>query len=384
MLPLQKRIARSLRARLWRLTQRRHLPRHRAALQGILREHPGQTVWVFPPSLSWHTQLFQRPQQLALALARRGQLVLYVEPDHSLRPPGFSPLGENLFLCHVPLSAFQPLERPLAYALTWNRKAVAPLEGARLVYDFVDDLEAFPGPRARLERDHRWLLERAELVLATAERLHRQARELRRDVVLCPNGVDYDHFAAARQIGPGPAPPDLRPILDRERPVVGYAGALARWFDHELVREVAGRRDGLTFLLIGPDLDGDFARRGLHDLPNVHWLGMKPYRQLPAYLAHFDVATIPFRVNEITHATSPVKLFEYLAAGKPVVVTPMQESMRYPEVLVAGDAGAFSAQLDEALRRKDDPAYLERIDAVARANTWDVRARQILDALGGR
>src|SRR5205823_3980007 len=99
------------------------------------------------------------------------------------------------------------------------------------------------------------------------------------------------------------------------------------------------------------------------------------------YLRHFDVATIPFVLNDITHATSPLKLFEYMAGHKPVVITAMHESMRYPGVLVANDAGTFAARLDEALRLGRDAGYRERIDRVARANTWDCRARQLLEAL---
>jgi glycosyltransferase involved in cell wall biosynthesis len=101
-------------------------------------------------------------------------------------------------------------------------------------------------------------------------------------------------------------------------------------------------------------------------------------------LRHFDVATIPFRLNAITHATSPLKLFEYMAACKPVVITPMQESMRYAGVLVARDALEFSAQLDRALEMRHDQTYLATLKRVAQENTWEARARQILAHLPRR
>jgi glycosyltransferase involved in cell wall biosynthesis len=113
----------------------------------------------------------------------------------------------------------------------------------------------------------------------------------------------------------------------------------------------------------------------------VHWLGRKPYADLAAYLRWFDVATIPFKLENLTHAISPVKLFEYFAGGKLVVATPMDETCQYPDVLLAEGANDFASKLDEALKLKDDPTMLELIDRVARQNTWEVRARALLDQL---
>ena len=163
--------------------------------------------------------------------------------------------------------------------------------------------------------------------------------------------------------------------------MIGYYGALARWFDYPLVEAVATSRPDLVFILIGLDYDGSLKASGLLNLPNVHWLGLRNYSDLPRYLHSFDVAMIPFELNTITHATSPLKLFEYLAGGKPVVVTPMQESLRYEGVLVASNPGEFSRQLDRALELRSSPDYLALIDRVARENTWEVRARHILEAL---
>ncbi len=217
-------------------------------------------------------------------------------------------------------------------------------------------------------------------MVATAQRLYDQVHPLRPDALLCPNGVDYDHIIRGRQPA-SPPPADIDPILEQGKPIVGYYGALARWFDYELLLNLAGLRPDLAFVLVGPDYDNTLEPSGLLEYPNVHWLGVKPYEQIPHYLQFFDVATIPFQLNEITHSTSPLKLFEYMAGGKPVVITAMHESMRYPGVLVAHGVADFSEKIDQALALKTEAGYLRQIDRVARENTWDARARQILDAL---
>ncbi len=169
------------------------------------------------------------------------------------------------------------------------------------------------------------------MVLATAHVLFEEAIRVRPDALLVPNGVDYEHFARVKREARGTPPTDLAPIVDRGRPIIGYHGALARWFDYDLVAEVARRRADLSFVLIGSDFDFTLRETRLLSLPNVTWLGARPYADLPRYLAWMDAGIIPFQLNAVTHATSPIKLFEYMAAGLPVVITPMDESMRQPQ-----------------------------------------------------
>jgi hypothetical protein len=372
----------SLRARLWRMGQRSQLPRHQAALAEILAEQAGgRPVIVFPPGLDWQQQLFQRPQQLALALAQAGACVFYMEPPEAASAAGFRPAAGRLYLAHVPVAAFQHLAAPIVHVMTWNQKAALDFNQARLLYDVVDDLSAFSGPPARLARQHAWLLHNARWVLTTARRLQAAVQPARPDAQLCPNGVNYAHFAAARGSGATPPPPALAPALARRRPLIGYHGALAHWFDAGLLQAVAAQRPDLTFVLIGPILahaSSFEAPSKLLSLKNVFWLDTQPYTQIPAYLRYFDVAMIPFQVNALTQATSPLKLFEYLASHKPIVCTPLEECLPYAGVLPAADPAAFSAQLDRALALRADPAYLAQLDQAAQANTWAARSAQIM------
>jgi glycosyltransferase involved in cell wall biosynthesis len=163
------------------------------------------------------------------------------------------------------------------------------------------------------------------------------------------------------------------------KPIIGYYGALARWFDYELFAEAAKVHRTFEFVLIGPSLDRTLLQKPLAKLPNVRSLGPKQYEELPAYLHYFTVATICFLINDVTRSTSPVKLFEYMAGGKPIVTTDMPECREYPSVMVARNAKEYVAMLDEAVCRAGWEWHQQALDREARNNTWETRARQILE-----
>jgi glycosyltransferase involved in cell wall biosynthesis len=333
--------------------------------------------------LRWRHELFQRPHQLALELARRGYLVFFLEGVWP-RPGegGFARVDDRLYTATVRLETFSVLDAPLVFFLSYNALDVACLRRPRTIYELIDELEVFRGDTADIRRTHEKLLASAGVVVATARRLHAHVRTRRRDAILCPNAVDYEHFRHAAT--PGPLPSDLTALLRPGHPVVGYYGALASWLDYELIRFAARQRPELEFVLIGPDYDGSLARTDVVDLPNVHRLDSRPYAELPGYLRAFDVATIPFVVNDVTESTSPIKLFEYMAARKPVVTTAMGECRRYDGVWIAEDGEQFVSLVDRAVASRGDVAHLDRLEAIARDNTWHARVGQILDAIDAR
>lgn len=362
--------------------ERKIIAHNQAKLYELVEQyHPGNNyreLIVFPPSLDWDVQLFQRPQQLALALAKQGALVFYIQPKPDRKQEPFQLITNGLFLCNVHVDTFRIINNPFIYLLTWNSDYATRFKNPKIIYDFVDDIDVFYGDKNQIKKGHEYLLKNAKIVLATAKKLVEEAKHFRNDVIYSPNGVVYDHFAefAAQELFTPPA--DLAPLLETQKPIIGYYGALARWFDYELLKGIAKQRPDYLFILIGPDYDGTLEPAGIFNFNNIFWLGVKKYVELPAYLHFFDVATIPFLVNEITHATSPLKLFEYMAGGKPIVITPMRESMQYEGVLVADGPDEFVEKLDQALILTKDSTYINQIKKLALHNTWESRAEEII------
>ena len=374
-----QKIKNNLRACWWKLGMRNNIPDFQHELADIISQHPDQKIIIFPPGLEWQETKLQRPQHIARALANQGILVFYAVPETSNQSNGFKMFADNLFLSHVPLNTFNIIVDPYVLTMTWNYQFAKQISDARIIYDYVDHLPAFSGSQKNLEQYHKHLIQEAEIILATSKSLLQEVQTYRSDAILCPNGVDYDHFATQENARVNP-PADIAPLLSEGNPIIGYSGALARWVDYDLLEATVHNRPDLHFLLIGADFDHTLPAK-LLKAPNLTWLETKPYSALPGYVQNFDVAIIPFCVNDLTHAVSPLKLFEYMAAGKPVVITPMEESMRYPGVLVAQNPQEFSKRLDEALELRADHDYLQTIQKVAHENTWNVRAQQIKQAL---
>lgn len=233
----------------------------------------------------------------------------------------------------------------------------------RSVYRMSDDTSQFPdAPRsfARLERE---VCRRVDLVVTTARSLEQRARGMgARRVLFLPNACEPERFRTGLQADPSE-------LAGRPRPRAVYVGAIDSWFDTALLAAVAVRMPDWQFVLIGPrraDLSS------LERLPNVVHTGPRPYDELPRYMGAADAGIVPFRLTPMTHAIHPIKVYEYCAAGLPVVATRMAETaaMQAP-IRLAGDAAGFEAALRAGL--EDGPAgRAERLE-FARRNSWENR-----------
>jgi len=339
---------------------------------------------IFPPSVAWSVKLFQRPHHLARTFARRGYVAIFASIALDDDVFGFQEIEPNLFLFRGPARILHRIPNPTVWTMPYNHhEGLAFPRPATVVYDWIDDLEIFTDFDPRLVRgNHERALAEADVVASVARTLHAQARARRSDAVYLPNGVEEEHFDTTDTADPDD--PAIVRLRREGKPVAGYYGALARWFDYELLETVARRRPDWNFLLIGPDYDGSLRRAPALACPNVAWIGPRPYASLPAYLRFFDVATIPFRLGPITMATSPLKLYEYFAGGRPVVTTPLPECLVHPEVHVAWTADEFAEALDVARREGQDPEARVRLRAVAAANSWRQRVLQIERVLAAR
>jgi UDP-galactopyranose mutase len=251
---------------------------------------------------------------------------------------------------------------------------------AAVVYDCMDELTAFKGASAELPERERELLARSDLVFTGGQSLYEAKRRLHPRVHAFPSSVDVPHFARARALRGSPEPDDQRAI---PHPRVGFAGVIDERLDRELVDAIARERPEMQVVLVGPIVKVDPA--SLPRRPNIHYLGAKSYDELPAYLAGWDVALLPFARNDATRLISPTKTPEYLAAGCPVVSTPIRDVVSgYGDaglVRIAGTPAEFVRQIDEALAHDRENAQLwQAVDERLRGISWD-KTWEAMDAL---
>jgi len=258
-------------------------------------------------------------------------------------------------------------KRPLIIAgLPHAADLVALLPRRGLMYHCADDyahVSGFPRTLPYLERE---LCRRADLVVATSETLCEARRQFNPRTYWIPNGADVEHFAQ-------PATPAAE-LQHVRRPIVGFVGGLSEWVDLELIAHLARQRPNCSFVLIGPIAIDIAALRGL---PNVGLLGPRPYTSLPAYLAAMDVALIPFKHNAVTYHADPIKAYEYLAAGVPVVATDLPALRRLGHVVSLADSpDAFAHEIDAALTEGRDARRAAR-QAEAARHSWTARFSEL-------
>jgi glycosyltransferase involved in cell wall biosynthesis len=334
--------------------------------------------------------MFQRPQQMACAFARRGFNTVYgayntnYEPDASIR--GLYKTSQHLYLFNDGYrgQSLDALRNSVVWLYLLNQSQfIRHLpKNRRIIYDWIDDLDAlYYGNKKKAGDRHRRMLETADVVFASARKLYDEARAVRPDCVLLPNAGDYEAFAhPARQNWP-----ELAELRQKSKVIVGYYGTVVRdHIDFDLIRSCARRFPDWTFLMVGHLQDGIAQYAGAPELKNIVLWGHQPYQRIPHLLSQLDIAIIPFLLNPIAQAASPVKLFEYMAGKKPIVTTDMLECRQYPGVLIGKSRDDFGNQLEQALKLRNDKEYLSLLDRTARENTWDKRVNKVIEVLRGK
>lgn len=239
---------------------------------------------------------------------------------------------------------------------------------ARLVcYDCMDNYESF---YLRLVPFEQELFRKADLVFVSALSLEEKARKYSDKVHLVPNGVEVEHFRTVLEKS-HPVPVDM---INIPTPRIGYYGSIADWMDFEIIERL-GQTAGASVVLVGP-VHTEQARR-LAERGIIFLLGTKPYCDLPAYLSHFSVCILPFRDTELTRAIDPVKVYEYLAAGKDVVATPLPALDQHADFLVLSQPSEFCESVRATLRSPALPELRARRSAAMSAHSWKRRAEQI-------
>ena len=373
---------------------------------------PGTATLLCFSHLRWNF-VFQRPQHLMSRFAREMAVIFWEEPvEIGARETAYLQVREaehasnvRIVVPHLPQGMPEDareaaLERLLdahlasvrgtliawyytPMMLTFSRN----IEADVTVFDAMDELSKFKFAPTKLLELEQELIDRADVVFTGGSSLY-EAKKDRHDNVHCfPSSVDRCHFLKARARQFEPADQE-----DLPKPRLGFYGVIDERFDTELLDEIAKMRPDWSFVMVGPIVK--ISPEDLPKRPNIHYLGAKTYEQLPAYLSGWDVALMPFAMNESTQFISPTKTPEYLAGGAPVVSTPIKDVVRHygqlEGVKIASTAEEFVAACEEALElaRNPEGGWLGEADLMLSATSWDTtQARMeglIHDLLGTR
>lgn len=378
------------------------LPDHHVAavveLAPVTAGLPDVFVWSV---IDFHFRV-QRPQHLARALAAKGHRVFYISVnfcDSDEAGFHFAPLdgcgrlyqihlylaGEPLIYSQMPVpEQVTALHASLAKLLAWTRTSssislvqhpywsalVRSVPNARVVYDCMDHHAGFDNNSpAVLEAEHK-LVEESELVVVTSAWLEQEVKGAARTAAVIRNAGEFEFFKD---------PPAEVFRDERGRRVIGYYGAIASWFDFDLVRRVAEAHPEALVVLVGHDSVG--AAAALTELGNILLVGEVAYTRLPYWLHAFDVCLLPFKVIPLTLATNPVKVYEYLAAGKSIVAVDLPEMAQFDGLIrTAADSDVFVAAVSDALATPASAELVASRQAFASRQTWAHRAAE-LDAV---
>jgi glycosyltransferase involved in cell wall biosynthesis len=256
-----------------------------------------------------------------------------------------------------------------------NKKIFKKIEKLkkRIIYEILDDFspDLQGGNSAKIKERHVYALSSklVTLTIATSQPLMDNAIKAGADVkstIYIPNGCDTSHF-------------QLKELSTTNKFIVGYFGALASWVDYDIIDHVAKSKPNWTIHLIGIDYDGSLAKSNILRNSNIHYEGIVPYANLPNQI-NFNVAILPFKLNAITIGTSPIKVYEYLASGFPVVSTPLPECVKIPSVRIARGASEFLSKIES--EGESDSFFLRNQRRnYAEFHSWQKRSNKILQFL---
>lgn len=349
------------------------------------------------PIIDWEFRI-QRPQQLCQEFAKEGIRVIYMSTNMEVSDkPGFSVYSspaDNVFLCklHSDVSGINIhgdiLSKGTSYFLKeslsilqselnvgrsvsllqhpfWYQINFALIDSS-LVYDCIDYHQGFDNNHNVVKALEEPLIRNSDLVTVSSEWLYEKVKAIRNSVDIIRNGTDFTHFSQIPITGE-----------NTDKVTIGYVGAISDWFDMELLVSCADYFDEWNFVLVGSTYGADLKQA--QKCTNIIFEGEQPYEQLPKYLNDFDVCIIPFKSNELTQCTNPVKVYEYLSAGKPVVATQLPEVMLMGDMVFSGEGvDEFKENLVSAVNISSDIDKSMARRLWAEQHSWNERCKQFI------
>lgn len=346
-------------------------------------------IILFPYVVDWNIPLFQRPQHIARCLAQQGYTYIFFTGGTYDKISSYEKKEENLYVVNKiymkdflkKINVSNKFVQLYSTDMNTTNKDIDYMANLKykIFYEYIDEISpALYGsniPLTAIEKHNRITKDMNISVICTARKLYYEIYNIRGEnkLSLITNGVDVRHFRSTTDIG--------KKLVKSNKKIIGYFGAIASWFDFELIQKLAKERPDYEIILIGSVYGKGIDIKFVKQLENVLFLGAIDYNILPQYAKEFDVSIIPFKINDITNSTSPIKLFEYMALGKPIVTTAMPECRMYKSVMVAETHEDFINRIDEALKIKDDIDYIKTLKREADENTWFKKAQDIIELI---
>jgi glycosyltransferase involved in cell wall biosynthesis len=318
-------------------------------------------TFIYPPTIKWE-KLFQRPQQMMRAFAKLGFESFFCNTSDT---KDFSP-EKNLYVVQNinSIPDIPGVKKVLwcSHPPSFNR-ACGTIKHDITIFDALDEpIGEFVSWKQKYEDAQK----RANIIFAVSDSLYQYNSQY--NVHMLPNGCDFEHFNTKVS-----APDDM---IKRGRPVVGFYGAVATWLDWNMINYCIQQRPDYDFVFVGPGYGIVLPT----NTENSFFLGERDYKDLPGYLHSFDVAIVPFKITNMTLGCDPIKCYEYLASGKPVVSTPIPQIVKMvPAVRIGATKEEFLAQIDDAIAHPG-VGKKARIE-LARNNSWEARALEVIQKL---
>ena len=354
----------------------------------------GDRVKVFLPCIQWNlgNNLYQRPQHIATEFSKKGYVTIYITLYEDLEDEyvfkngiWFTKNLEETICIEGAYYTFYSTSWGLDYARLQN---IIKYNKGVMIYDYIDHIDE----RINHTKENCQLLlknkidalVKSDIVIATATVLYDEAKEKNNNIELIENGVCVDHYLLKKNIPINKIDKKYNDLLcfkNRFNIIIGYFGAIAPWLDYEMINNIIKNREDIGFVFIGPDYLGSLKK--INKENNFLYLDSIPYSVLPYYANLFDICLIPFEKGEIAKTTSPLKLYEYFALQKPVIVSSdMTECVKYKEVLSYDTLDDLDNKISQAIALKNDKEYKQKLLELANNNSWSTRVDKLIKRLG--
>lgn len=359
-------------------------------IDSLVENQKYKHIFVFYPYTEWNLPIFQRPQQIALALTENRDDVLYFFCTTNCiydKIELIDKLNDNLYVTteYDYLMKLKTDKRVLHLYSTDIVSDIYEIEdahqnGDKILYEYIDEIHediTQSIPKQFMIKHKQMLKNENYYVVTTADKLYDDVKEKRNEkFILATNGVKVEDFTKKDTDN---IPEKIKVFKEKYDKIICYYGALAKWFDYELLEKCAKRYPKYCFLLIGIEYDKSLKESGILDRnKNIEYIGKVDYSKLVLYAKMADLLTIPFLINDVTKSTSPVKLFEYMALQVPILTTDLPECRKYKSVNIGKNHEDYIKKIDSSIKLGKNEEYKNIELKEANENSWKTKANDII------